>query len=180
MFQEPDILNCHDLKIRKNGIYKFGSDDNVSNESGRFFYERYCDFDTNELAWTVIHRRFTNYHNVTFNQTWQAFKLGFGQLDDEFWFGNDFIHKLTSENEMELRIVLEDENRQFDWAEYSLFKMKSEEDNYELVIEGFRGSAVNSLQYHNGQAFSTFDRRNEKYDNESCAHSIGDGWWLKK
>lgn len=68
----------------------------IANDGDRFFYERYCDFYTDNRAWTVIQRRFADadFNEESFNRTWLDYKHGFGSLDDEFWFGNDFIHKV--------------------------------------------------------------------------------------
>lgn len=172
------MYNCHDLKIRKNGIYKFASLDEVGNEAGRFYYERYCDFNTDGVAWTVIQRRFMNDQPENFNRTWLDYKLGFGQLDKEFWFGNDFIHKLSSDEDVELRIILEDTSGRTVWGEYSLFKVDSEDYNYNLIIGGYRGSFPDRFFYNSDQEFSTYDRQNGSDDNLSCASSYGNGWWF--
>ncbi len=50
------------------------------------------------------------------------YKHGFGDLYKEFWFGNDFIHKLTNKSAMVLRIELEDFDGFKAFAEYSTFK----------------------------------------------------------
>lgn len=130
VFFEPNKYNCHDLQKRRNGIYKFASDEEVSNEAGRFFYERYCDFNTNGGAWTVIQRRYVNDQQENFNRSWSDYKFGFGDLDREFWFGNDFIHKLTFDEDMELRILIEDSTGRTGWAQYSVFKVDSEGKNF--------------------------------------------------
>lgn len=176
---EPQKFNCHDLQIRQNGVYKFGSQEELSNEAGRFFYERYCDFYTAGGAWTVIQRRFSNNNPENFNRTWMDYKLGFGDLDKEFWFGNDFIHKITSDEDVELRIDVEDMNGNKHWAKYSIFKVDSEEYNYNLKIGGYRGS-IGGFIYHNDQEFSTYDRQNDNNDNKPCASSYGNGWWFNK
>lgn len=102
----------------------------MSNEAGRFFYERYCDFNTNGGAWTVIQRRYVNDQQENFNRSWSDYKFGFGDLDREFWFGNDFIHKLTSDEDMELRIFIEDSAGRTGWAQYSVFRVDSEGKNF--------------------------------------------------
>lgn len=178
---ELNKFNCDELQVRLSGIYKFASRFEKPNEAERFYYERYCDFATADgVAWTVIQRRFANNHQLSFNKTWSEYKFGFGSLDSEFWFGNDFIYKLTSERDMELRIIFEDENGNVDWCEFSLFKMKSEDEHYKLEVEGYTGTIV-SFQNLNGQDFSTFDRRHVKNDNLSCASDeTGRGWRFKK
>lgn len=177
---EPNKYSCHDLQVRKNGIYKFTSMDEVSNEAGRFLYERYCDFSTDGGAWTVIQRRFMNNQQENFNRSWLDYKLGFGELDKEFWFGNDFIHKLTFDEDVELRVVLEDVQGRKGWAEYSLFKVDSEEYNYNLIIDGYRGTIPGGLHYNSDQEFSTYDQQNDNNENSNCASSYGNGWWFNK
>lgn len=78
-------------------------------------------------------------------------------MDKEFWLGNDFIHKLTSDENAELRIVLVK-----DWGQYSLFKVDSEESNYNLNIREYRGSMKDNLHM-------TYDRQNDNNTNVSCA-----------
>lgn len=128
----------------------------------------------------MIQRRFAKHSEQNFNRTWLDYKNGFGDLDNEFWLGNDFIHKLTSDDKMELRIIMENQNGKEDWLEYKLFTVKSEEYNYKMIIAGPTGSIPDSFLYHNGQLFSTFDRRNDNSQDLSCASSIGYGWWYKK
>ncbi len=152
----------------------------MSNEAGRFFYERYCDFNTDGGAWTVIQRRFINDHQENFNRSWLDYKHGFGELDREFWFGNDFIHQLTSDEDVELRIVLEDTNGRKAWARYSVFRVDSEEYNYNLMISGYRGSFENGPLSHTDQEFSTYDRQNDNNGDLSCASLYGNGWWFNK
>lgn len=153
----------------------------MANEGGRFYYERCCEFDTDGPAWTVIQRRYADRNQISFNRPWSDYKLGFGDLEKEFWFGNDFIHKLTSQYDMELRIILEDgkDKEKKDIAEYSLFKMKSEAENYKLVVEGYNGSMHDIIEYLNDQEFSTYDRRNGKNNSAPCS-AIGNGEELKK
>lgn len=176
---EPNKYNCHELQKRVNGVYKFASQDEISNKAGRFFHERYCDFDTDGGAWTVIQRRLINDRPENFNRTWFDYKLGFGELDKEFWFGNDFIHQLTYDEDVELRIVFEDTTGRKGWASYSLFRVDSEEYNYNLFIGSYRGTIPNGPIYHNDQEFSTYDRQNDNSD-ISCASSYGYGWWFNK
>jgi hypothetical protein len=45
-------------------------------------------------VWQVIQRRGDyGLPRENFSVNWRDYKLGFGQLDREFWFGNDFIHR---------------------------------------------------------------------------------------
>lgn len=155
--------------------------DEASNKAGRFFYEQYCDFNDKGAAWTVIQRRFANDHPENFNRSSLEYKLGFGELDKEFWFGNDYIHKLTSDDDMELRIVLKDNTGRKEWVEYSTFKVGSEDDNYNLTIEGYRGSIPLNSLYKKDEDYNTYDRQNGNNDNLSCTSTDESGlWWFNK
>lgn len=86
---------------------------------------------------------------------------------------------MTHDQNMVLRIVLEDFKDNHVWVEYGIFKVESEKQKFGLVVDEYRGSIADSLLYHNKQPFSTFDRSNGK-TNSSCAPSMGAGWWFKK
>ena len=59
---------------------------------------------------------------LNFTRSWEDYKNGFGNLHGEFWFGNDFLHKLTTANGMMLRVELEDFDGAFAYAEYLNFR----------------------------------------------------------
>lgn len=124
----------------------------------------------------------------SFNRSWNDYKHGFGNLSGEFWYGNDFIHKLTYDDDMELRIRLDAWDGRHIELEYDIIRVDSEENHYNLFVSGFRGhdKKLDALQYHHNQDFSTFDRQNDKSginDDErccSCAKSYAGGWWFNK
>ena len=60
--------------------------------------------------------------SVNFTRPWEDYKAGFGDLYGEFWLGNDFIHRLTRDSPMILRIELEDFEGNQAHAEYSSFR----------------------------------------------------------
>lgn len=153
----------------------------ASNEAGRFFNERYCEFDLKDTSggWTVIQKRFNSNYPENFNRSWCEYKLGFGALDNEFWFGNEFIHKLTSDEDMELRVVVEDRSGRKYWAQYSLFAVDTEESNYNLDIGGYRGSFKNIFAYDNDQDFNNYHRQNDNNHNSSGV-KCKNGWWSNK
>ena len=57
-----------------------------------------------------------------FFRNWTYYKHGFGDLDGEFWLGNDNIYQLTKSGDMKLRIEVEAHNGSTAWAEYDSFK----------------------------------------------------------
>ena len=56
---------------------------------------RYCDQTLPGGGWTTIQRRGPKegHTPLNFSRSWQEYKEGFGDLAEEFWWGNDFIHR---------------------------------------------------------------------------------------
>ena len=66
----------------------------------------------------------TQTFNVNFTKTWAEYKNGFGSLSDEFWYGNEFIHRLTSSNSAVLRVDLVAHDGTTAYAQYDEFRCK--------------------------------------------------------
>lgn len=102
-----------------------------------------CDMTTGGGGWTVFQRRFDG--SVDFFLVWEQYKHGFGDLNGEFWFGNDNLCRLTAAYDVKLRVDLQDfEDNKF-YAEYGTFKVSDEADRYRLLISGYNGSAGDSM-----------------------------------
>ena len=97
-------------------------------------------------GWTVFQRRLNG--SFDFYLDWAAYKIGFGDLDGEFWLGNDNIHRLTATEDIILRVDLEDVDGNVKYAKYTSFKVADEGDKYRLLIGGYSGTAGDSLAYH--------------------------------
>lgn len=173
-----DKLNCEELSSNDvSGIYVLGNNE-LNNSIGRKYNTRYCENSQNQF-WTIIQRRGDNPNNQNFSLSWKEYKDGFGYLDKDFWFGNDFIHKITNDKDMILRIELEDFDGNTVWAEYSFIKVLSEEDDYKLLIGFYQGNATDSFSSHNNSRFSTYDKTNDDApDCCPCSPSYGGGWWF--
>ena len=53
----------------------------------------YCDQDTEGGGWTLFLR---NAHGlVTFDKNWVEYKNGFGNVEHDFWLGNEFLYNVT-------------------------------------------------------------------------------------
>ena len=155
---------------KKSGIY-------VINPDGKKPFRVYCDMTTGKGGWTVIQRRADG--SVDFYRKWNDYKLGFGNLKNEFWLGNDKIHRLTKGRNMMIRFDLEDFSGKKVYAEYKLFYIDGEKDNYRLHVGSYSGTAGDSLTHHNGMQFSTKDRDHDVWSSGSCAITYSGAWWYK-
>eukprot|EP00794_Sanderia_malayensis_P009542 gene9542-10529_t len=155
---------------RKNGVYTIRPDNGQP-------FKVYCDMKTKGKGWTVIQRRMDGSQNFYLN--WNDYKKGFGNLKREFWLGNDKIHRLTKKKNMMIRFDLEDWQGNKRYAEYSSFYIDNEAYKYRLHVAGYKGTAGDSFQYHNGNAFSTKDRDNDIWSGGSCATTYDGAWWYK-
>ncbi|XP_038260726.1 microfibril-associated glycoprotein 4 [Dermochelys coriacea] len=142
----------------------------------------YCDMTTDDGKWTVFQKRFNG--SVSFFRGWNDYRFGFGRADSEYWLGLQNIYLLTLKRKYELRVDLEDFENNTAWAKYMDFSLSphaisAEEDGYTLYVGSFTdGGAGDSLSYHTGQKFSTFDRDQDLYV-QNCAALSSGAWWFK-
>ncbi|XP_034474807.1 microfibril-associated glycoprotein 4-like [Drosophila innubila] len=134
-----------------------------------------CDAYTRGGGWTVILKRMDG--SVNFYGNWTEYKEGFGDLEGEFFLGLDKIHALTAHRRQELLVILEDSEGDERFETYDDFAIGNEDQQYKLHTLGkANGTAGDSLSYHLGMKFSTFDRDNEPWK-DNCAVKCSGAWW---
>ncbi|XP_051917577.1 serine/arginine repetitive matrix protein 1-like [Hippocampus zosterae] len=165
-------------QVMKSGIYQVIPDLHTGNGVPVL-----CDMEVQGGGWTVLQLRQDG--NVSFNRTWAEYRSGFGELlnGGEFWLGNQYIHFLTRNRDMTLRVELKDFSGMTGYAEYENFRVASERMRYRLTVEGYSGTAGNALRFspqydHNNQAFTTPDRDNDRYPAGNCGAYYSSGWWF--
>ncbi|XP_060771436.1 tenascin isoform X1 [Neoarius graeffei] len=135
----------------------------------------YCDMETDGGGWTIFQRRKDGTTN--FFRTWQEYRKGFGDLEGEFWLGNDFLHNLTTMTPMNMRVDLRSGDESV-YAHYSTFSVDTMKKHYMMRVSGYSGTAGDSLSYHDKRPFSTFDRDPQPFITR-CAMSYRGGWWYR-
>ncbi|CAL4249562.1 unnamed protein product [Meganyctiphanes norvegica] len=175
--------NCQDLK--DNGMHESGV--NVIYpwlEHPESPVIVYCNQDVMGGGWTVFQRRDDYPTQLDFYRSFEEYSLGFGQVGTEFWLGNDLLHELTEPSVSELYVELTSFAGVTKYALYSSFYVGPKEPAnpgigpYQLSVAYYSGNAGDSLTYHTGMAFSTFDLDNDLYT-ANCAESNHGGWWYK-
>ncbi|XP_073496469.1 ficolin-1-A-like [Phyllobates terribilis] len=135
-----------------------------------------CDMETDGGGWIVFQRRWDG--SVDFNKNWDSYKKGFGNQWSEFWLGNDNIHLLTSTGNFQLRVDLEDFDKNRVYATYSGFQLGGESDKYPLYLGNYtEGTAGDSLSLHKNRKFSTIDNDNDSSKRVNCAEFYSAPWW---
>ena len=102
-----------------------------------------CDMTTESGGWTVFQRRMDG--SVFFYLGWEDYRVGFGNLNGEFWLGNDNLHRLTANSDLMLRVDLVDYDGVRKYAEYTTFSIADVNDNYRLTIDGYNGITGDSM-----------------------------------
>ena len=112
---------------------------------------------------------------------WVDYETGFGDLTGNHWLGLANLQRLVSGIFVELLIYLEDFNNNWVYAQYSDFSIRDSAGNYRIDVSGYNGTAGDSMEFHNGQEFSTRDRENSPYsanaDFYPCAVNMRGAWW---
>ena len=125
-------------------------------------------------GWTVIQKRQDGL--VNFYRDWNTYVQGFRCTDEgEYFLGLEKIHQLTRASS-ELRIDMTDWSNSAAYAKYSSFAVGDSPSLYTLSVSGYSGNAGDSLSYHNGMKFSTFDKDNDLWS-ENCAVTYKGAWW---
>ncbi|KAG7167681.1 Fibrinogen C domain-containing protein 1-like 3 [Homarus americanus] len=137
----------------------------------------WCDMTTDGGGWTVIQRRDDYPLQENFYRRWIEYALGFGDLQREHWLGLDHIHALTDQTVYELRVDLADFSGNRRSAKYSLFYVHNRDAFYLLEVDGYSGTAGDSLSPHNGRKFSARDKDLDGYGAASCAQRYSGAWW---
>ncbi|XP_007667106.2 tenascin-R [Ornithorhynchus anatinus] len=135
----------------------------------------YCDMTTDGGGWIVFQRRQNGL--TDFFRKWADYRVGFGNLEDEFWLGLDNMHKITSQGRYELRIDMRD-GPEAAYAYYDKFSIGDSRSLYKLRLGIYSGTSGDSLTYHQGRPFSTQDRDNDVAVT-NCAVSYKGAWWYK-
>ncbi|XP_053197637.1 microfibril-associated glycoprotein 4-like [Scomber japonicus] len=131
--------------------------------------------DSDGGGWTVFQRRMDG--SVNFYRPWDQYKTGFGSAAGEYWLGLESLFHLTQRKKFELLVDMEDFSGNKTFARYSSFSIESESHGYRLHVSGFTdGGAGDSMNHHNGQKFSTFDKDQDS-DNRNCARQFLGAFW---
>ncbi|XP_034474208.1 ficolin-1-like [Drosophila innubila] len=115
---------------------------------------------------------------VDFQRNWNEYKHGFGDLNSEFFLGLEKTHELTADISQELLVILEDHNGNEAFETYEEFGIGNGDQQYVLHTLGrANGTANDSLSYHRGMQFTTFDVDNDRHFSINCAEKFSGGWW---
>ncbi|XP_032758839.1 tenascin isoform X3 [Rattus rattus] len=137
--------------------------------------EVYCDMTSDGGGWIVFLRRKNGRED--FYRNWKAYAAGFGDHREEFWLGLDNLSKITAQGQYELRVDLQDHGESA-YAVYDRFSVGDAKSRYKLKVEGYSGTAGDSMNYHNGRSFSTYDKDTDSAIT-NCALSYKGAFWYK-
>ncbi|KAM6184112.1 LOW QUALITY PROTEIN: tenascin-X [Erethizon dorsatum] len=135
----------------------------------------FCDMETDGGGWLVFQRRMDG--RTDFWRDWEDYAHGFGNISGEFWLGNEALHSLTQAGDYSMRVDLQ-AGDEAAFAQYDSFRVDSAAQHYRLHLEGFHGTAGDSMSYHSGSVFSARDR-DPNSSLISCAVSYRGGWWYR-
>ncbi|XP_010221638.1 PREDICTED: angiopoietin-related protein 4-like [Tinamus guttatus] len=163
--------NCQQLLLegqQSSGIFQI-------QPTGSQPFKVYCDM-TAEGGWTVIQRRKDG--SVDFDQLWDAYRNGFGDLHGDFWLGLEKIHHLVQEGRYNLLIELEDWEGNSQAVQF-VFSLGGESTAYTLNLLGpLSGELENAIGDFRQLPFSTRDRDHDLKADTNCAKHLSGGWWF--
>ncbi|NXC43210.1 ANGL3 protein, partial [Penelope pileata] len=162
----PDCTALYNSGTRSSGIYTI-----QPNSSEAF--DVYCEMKFG-TSWTVIQNRVDG--SLDFNQTWDAYAKGFGDLNEEFWLGLNKTYSITKQGDYILRIELQDWKDNKRYIEYA-FSLGGPETDYVLQLSRISGSIPNALPEQTELRFSTADHDMAVINNFDCPQNYLGGWW---
>ncbi|CAL4122617.1 unnamed protein product, partial [Meganyctiphanes norvegica] len=146
----------------------------------------FCNQDILNGGWTVFQRRDNYASQLDFYKSFEEYAIGFGSPGTEFWLGNDIIHELTQQSVSELYVELTSFAGVTKYALYNVFHLGPKNETgtlrnnkrpYQLSIAYFSGTAGDSMTYHNGMGFTTYDQDHDWFST-NAAVTFHSGWWF--
>ncbi|XP_045177279.2 fibrinogen-like protein 1 [Mercenaria mercenaria] len=167
----PLVRDCSELHlhgITLSGIYPVRL-------PNRKIVNVWCDMQGG--GWMTIQKRIDG--SVNFTRKWDNYAFGFGNVNSEYWLGNENLYWLSHYKNYSIRFELWDWEGNHAYALYDYFRVENEQMGYQLRIQGYSGTAGDAMfPYHNDMKFSTIDRDNDEW-HSSCAKKDQSGWWFK-
>ncbi|XP_065274293.1 fibrinogen-like protein 1-like protein isoform X2 [Emys orbicularis] len=141
----------------------------------------YCDLNSTSEGWTVLQR---NRHDtqITWAESWSTYKYGFGNVQDDYWLGTEYIYRIAKQKVYQIRFVIHDSSGTMKYADYNLFGLEDESKGYRLRLGSYTGTAGDAMTsnnpttVHDNMMFSAKDLDQDTYGG-NCASSYGGGWW---
>ncbi|XP_071795606.1 ryncolin-1-like [Asterias amurensis] len=176
LFSVPNVkkysscTKLYQAGYRDNGMYKIYP---ASLNAG---LQVYCDMETDGGGWIVFQRRHDG--SVDFYRTWSEYASGFGDMQNEFWLGNDILRALTGTGQWELRVDMDNWQSTAVWASYGEFAVTG--DKYTLNVGSYdaQSTTSDSMFGHNGQPFTAKDQDNDGDTIANCAELWEGAWWF--
>ncbi|KFO58659.1 Angiopoietin-related protein 3, partial [Corvus brachyrhynchos] len=171
-----DCTALYHTGVQASGVYTI-------KPNGSEAFNVYCEMKFG-TSWTVIQKRVDG--SLDFNQTWDAYTNGFGDLNEEFWLGLKKIYSIANQGNYILRIELQDWRGNRRHIEYT-FSLGGPSTEYSLQLSRMSGSIPNALPEHTELRFSTADRAEDTASDFNCPenhlecltfpHCSSGGWW---
>uniref|UniRef100_A0A8D0GB66 Angiopoietin like 4 n=1 Tax=Sphenodon punctatus TaxID=8508 RepID=A0A8D0GB66_SPHPU len=164
-------LDCQQLFLdgeRSSGVFQI-------QPKGAQPFEVYCDMSA-DGGWTVIQRRTEG--SVDFDQLWEAYRNGFGDLSGDFWLGLEKMYRIVQDGRYSLSIELQDWEGNSQLTQF-LFSLGGESTAYTLSLLGpVLGELENAMGDFRQLPFSTRDRDHDLKVDTNCAKHLSGGWWF--
>lgn len=184
--------DCSDIErtytFSASGIYR------IQPKGAAFSFQVFCEMAENG-GLTFIQRH-DGTDGLNFEQDWNEYENGFGNLEGEHWLGLKYMRVLTHQTDRPstLYFSIGSFDGQEAYAEYSPFSIGNASTSYKLAAgnysgtagDGFRGDAEVIGSNENGSPFSTRDHAPANCDHcqvedkifPSCAALFRSGWWF--
>ncbi|NXI58017.1 ANGL3 protein, partial [Chloroceryle aenea] len=162
----PDCTALYNSGVRSSGVYTI-------KPNGSEAFDVYCEMKFGS-SWTVIQNRVDG--SLDFNQTWDAYTNGFGDLNEEFWLGLNKTHSITTQGDYILRIELQDWKDNKRYIQYT-FSLGGPDTDYTLQLARISGSIPNALPEQTELRFSTADHDVDIVNEFNCPENYLGGWW---
>lgn len=127
-------------------------------------------------GWLAVQRR--NNGTLNFDRSWTDYQKGFGDLDGDFWLGNEVLFRLINSSQSRVLVFIRYYAKSYSYY-YRFFmrdiKMKNATEGYQLLYSGSSYTTViGNMGPKSRSHFATND--NTTFHDERCP-PVNGGWW---